>query len=127
MEGGDKIKPKSSIYYPWLEKLITENVEPQIRAKRVDVNTSIPTMTTAAKRAYSQHDSEIQPDEIADVFPECLNSLKESFYTTDVKITQEEADSIEHNTQQQSDSNDWMKERMKRITASQVGKLAKMK
>ena len=83
--------------------------------------------STAAKRAYSQHDSEIQPDDITDVSPECLNSLKESFYTTHVKVTQEEANSIEHNTQQQSDSNDWMKERKKRITASQVGKLAKMK
>ena len=53
--------------------------------------------------------------------------MKESFYTTYVKVTQEEADGIEHNTQQQSDNSDWMKKRNKRITASQVGKLAKIK
>lgn len=77
------------------------------------------------KRAYSQHDSEIQPDEITDISPECLNSLKESFYTTHVKVTQEEADGTEHNTQQQSDSSDWMKERKKRTTASQVSGIEK--
>ena len=73
-----------------------------------------PRMTTPLlqrARAYSQHDSEIQPDEITDVSPECLNSLKESFYTTNVKVTQEETDGIEHNTQQQSDNSDWMKKR----------------
>ena len=84
--------------------------------------------STAARKAYSQHDTGIQPDEIIDdVSPEYLASLKESFYNSRVKVTQEVADSIEHSTQQQSESAEWMKEREKRITASRVGSIAKMK
>ena len=56
-----------------------------------------------------------------------MDSLKESFYNSRVKVTQEVADSIEHSTQQQSESAEWMKEREKRITATRIGSIAKMK
>ena len=44
--------------------------------------------STAACRAYRQNNSEIQPEEVTDdVAPEYLESLKQSFYTTRVKVS----------------------------------------
>ena len=46
-------------------------------AKRADVNTKN-VNATASQKAYSQHESEMPPDEITDdVSPEYLESLKE--------------------------------------------------
>ena len=84
--------------------------------------------STAAQKAYSQHNSNIQPDDVcSDVSPDYLESLEKSYYNTHVTVTQEDADTIERDTQQQSESDLWMKEREKRITASRVGSIAKMK
>ena len=84
--------------------------------------------STAARRAYRQNDSEIQPEEVTDdVSPEYLESMKQSFYTTKVKVSREKALTIESNTRQQSENEEWMIEREKHITASRVGTIAKMR
>ena len=81
-----------------------------------------------ARKAYSQHSSNIQPNDISnDVSQEYLMSLKQSFFDTKVKVDQEAADRIECDTKDQSHSDQWMKEREKRITTSRVGSIAKMR
>ena len=70
----------------------------------------------------------IEPDEISDdVSLDYLNDMKQSFFTTKVAVSHEEAKPIEMNTLAQSGSELWMKERKMRITASQVGGILKMK
>ncbi len=84
--------------------------------------------SSAARKAYSRHDNGIVPTDIADdVSPEYLDEMKKGFYTTKVAVTKEQADEIERNTREQSESDLWMLERTKRITASRVGGIAKMK
>ena len=84
--------------------------------------------TTAARRAYSRHDGGILPDEITDdISQENLEQLKYSFYKTKVVITREEARTIEVKTRDQADCEMWNSERRKRITASKVGSIAKMR
>ena len=79
--------------------------------------------STAACRAYSRHDNGILPEEIfEDISPEHLEQLKVSFYETKVVITEEKAKKIEQQTREQSDSELWITERRKRITASNVGR-----
>ena len=59
--------------------------------------------STAAWRAYRQHNSETEPEEVTDdVSPEYLESLKQSFYNTKVKVSSQDALIIECNTRQQS-------------------------
>ena len=53
--------------------------------------------------------------------------MKTSFFNTRVTVTKEKSDDIERDTRQQRDSELWMIERTKRITASRVGGIAKMK
>ena len=53
----------------------------------------------AARKAYSQHSSNIQPNDISnDVSQEHLMSLKQRFFDTKVKVDQEAADRIECDT-----------------------------
>lgn len=81
----------------------------------------------AARKAYSRLDNGIEPDDVVeDVLPEELDNLKNTYYTTHVTVTTEQADRIEHETREQSGCDTWIKEREKRITASQVGGIAKM-
>ena len=82
----------------------------------------------AARKAYSRHDNGIEPDDITnDVSPEYLEEMKTSFIETRVAVTKEQCDDIERDTRQQSESERWMTERTKRITASRVGGIVKMK
>ena len=84
--------------------------------------------TAAARSAYSRHDNGIQPEQVAeDISPESLEELKSSFYRTRVAITQEEARQIEEETRDQMENEKWSYERRKRITASVVGGIAKMR
>ena len=55
------------------------------------------------------------------------HSLKESFYTTQVAVTKEAAVNIERCTREQSGSELWKEERKKRVTASHVGAISKMR
>ena len=82
----------------------------------------------AARKAYSRHDNDIEPDDITDdVSPEYLDELKNAFYNTHVAVTTEQADNTEQETREQSRSDVWIGERMKRITASRVGGILKMR
>lgn len=82
----------------------------------------------AARKAYSRHDNDIEPDEITDdVSSEYLNELKNTFYVTQVAVTVEQANKTEQEIQEQSGSDLWIKEQTKRITASRVGGILKMK
>ena len=81
-----------------------------------------------AQKAYSRHTGEIEPDEVTeDVSPETLEGLKQSFYENKVKVTKEEAKDIAQDTVNQGQSDLWRKERKKRLTASMVGSIAKMR
>ena len=83
--------------------------------------------STAARMAYSRHDDGITPDEVTeDISPESLEQFKNSFYETKVVVTREEARKIERETRIQQ-SEECSMERRKRITASKVGGIAKMK
>ena len=82
----------------------------------------------AARKAYSRHDNAIEPDDVTDdVSPEYLNEMKKSFYTAHVEVSTEQANNIEQDMQEQSRSELWTTERMKRITASRVGGILKMR
>lgn len=82
----------------------------------------------AARQAYTRHDGGISPDDISDdISQQDLDQLKTSFFQTKVAITQDEANKIEEETRDQAENNLWMNERRKRITASKVGSIVKMK
>lgn len=84
--------------------------------------------TAAARSAYSRHDNGLTPEEVDDdVPPEHLEQMKIDFYKTKVVVTKDEAMEIETCTRDQSDSMQWLVERRKRLTASKVGSIAKMK
>ena len=84
--------------------------------------------TAAARSAYSRHDGGISPEEVHDDIPsDQLQQLQTSYYKTKVAITEEEARDIEKSTRDQADNEQWMIERRKRLTASRVGSIAKMK
>ena len=84
--------------------------------------------TIQARKSYSRHDGAIEPDDICeDISPDHMQELGQKFYHTNVVVTQDQASQIEGSTKSQSDSVLWMEERRKRITASKVGGIAKMK
>ena len=84
--------------------------------------------TAEARKSYSRHDGGIEPDEVSeDLSPEHLDDLKQRFYQTKVVVNQEQTCQIEVLTRSQRDTEMWMEERRKRITASNVGSVAKMK
>ena len=84
--------------------------------------------TQAARRAYNRHDNILSPDEVDDdIPPDHLEQLKTSFYSTKEMVCAQESNSIERCTVDQADNELWLCERRKRITASNVGMIAKMK
>jgi hypothetical protein len=84
--------------------------------------------TVRARKAYSRHDGELTPDDVDDdISKEHLEELKDGFYETKVVVTSEEAKEIEQQTRDQADSYEWIGERRKRLTASVVGSIAKMR
>jgi len=84
--------------------------------------------TLSARRAYTRHDGDISPDQIDNDIPlEHLQELKMGFYSTKVIVTTQEACKIERSTTNQADNETWLLERRKRITASKVGMITKMR
>ena len=84
--------------------------------------------TAQARRSYSRHDGGIEPEDVCEDLS--LNNLKElvqRFYQTNVVLDNDKACLIEQKTKTQSDSAMWMEERKKRVTASKVGGIAKMR
>ena len=80
-----------------------------------------------ARKSYSRHDGGVEPDEVSDVSQEHLDSLKQRFYQTKVVVNQEQAYQVEELTRSQGDTEMWMEERRKRLTASNIGTIAKMR
>ena len=100
----------------------------EVKAKRRKSKYTTIDNTVAARRAYSRHDEGVLPDENDNDFsPDHLKQLKDGFYKTKVIVTPEEAKTIEQNTNDQADNEQWMMERRKRITASNSGGIAKMR
>jgi len=82
----------------------------------------------AARKAYNRRDGVIEPDEVVDdISPECLQELMRTFYSTQVAVSTRDRTSIEHTTREQNRCAVWVQERAKRLTASQVGGIAKMR
>ena len=81
-----------------------------------------------ARRSYSRHDGGIEPDDVSeDISPEHLKQLCEGFYKTHVVVSKEQASKIEESTRAQSETLMWREERRKRVTASRVGGIVKMR
>lgn len=101
---------------------------PEVKARRRKAKYSRADNTAVARQAYTRHDEGVLPEEVTeDIPPEYLADLKKSYYTTKVMVDKEAASNIEERTRGQSDSDDWLKERSIRITASVVGGIAKMR
>ena len=84
--------------------------------------------TTAARSSYSRHDDGITPEEVNDdIIPEHLEELKDDFYRTKVVVTADKAKAIETLTRDQADNMNWLVERRKRLSASKVGSIAKIR
>ena len=84
--------------------------------------------TAAARSAYNRRDGGISPEEVDDNIPsDELEWLKTTFYEMKVVITEDKAKEIVTNTRNQADSELWTTERRKRMTASRVGNIAKMR
>ena len=84
--------------------------------------------STQARKAYSRHDGGISPDDVhEDISSDHLESLKKGFYETKVVITPDKVTEIEEQTRDQAESQVWLVERRKRLTASVAGGIAKMR
>ena len=83
--------------------------------------------STAARKSYSRHSGTVPDDVTEDVPAEHLKSLKESYYTSKVAINKQEIDDIERDTREQGECELWLSERKKRVTASMVGEICKMR
>ncbi len=84
--------------------------------------------STLARLAYSRHDGGVIPHELVnDVPSDQLEELKSVFYNTKVVVSAEEVDNIKESTIEQAENQLWIIERRKRITASNVGSIAKMR
>ena len=87
----------------------------------------------SARRAYSRHDDGIEPDEqMEDVPSDHLEEMKRNYYEAHVQVNESSANEIEQSTRQQgkgdwSTEQIWQCERHKRLTASQVGGIIKMR
>ena len=102
----------------------TDTVQQQRRLRKCSRNSE----SARARKAYSRHDDGTCPDDIVDdVSSDHLEALKRGFYETKVIVTSDEAKNIEQQTRDQAESVEWSVERRKRLTASVVGSIAKMK
>ena len=99
-----------------------------MKAKRHKSKYSHKDNSVAARKAYSRHDNEIEPDDVTDdVSPDILEEMKRNYFETNVALTKEEAMEIESATRDQAGNDQWRNERRKRITASKVGGIIKMR
>ncbi len=88
------------------KKATKEAKEKRRRSKYLRIDDS-----AAVCSAYNRHDGGISPEQVDDDIPsDVLESLKKSFYNTQVTVTQEVRD-IEKVTRGQSACDEWMAER----------------
>ena len=97
----------------------------EAKAKRRHSKYSRTDDSTAARRAYNRHDSDVELED--DVTVEHLTEMKSSYYLGKVVVTEREATEIEMNTREQNGCDLWINERRKRLTASKTGVIAKMR
>ena len=88
----------------------------------------------SARRAYSCHDEGESPQDVSDdVPPEHLEKLKNNYCETHIAVDRQKMDEIELFTRNQSSAMNtnaqqlWFNERRKRITASRIGGITKMR
>jgi hypothetical protein len=98
-----------------VEKDLRENQQKTVKDSQKSDN------SVAARKAYSRHDNLIEPDDTADISSEQLEEAKTRFYTTQVKLKKLRILSVKHDSKVDSE------ERMKRITASNIGTISKMR
>ena len=84
------------------------------------------------RQDYSRHDGGTEVNSIiTDIAPEQLNALMKEYYLTNVKVSVEKCEKLQVKTTGQGKCDNslqvWSAERRKRITASNVGKIAKRK
>ena len=78
--------------------------------------------TIAARTAYNRYDGGISSEQVDDdILSDKLELLKTSFYETEVVINEGRRKEIDKSTRGQVESDQWMVERRKRLTASNVG------
>ena len=99
-----------------------------VKEKRRKVKYAGKNNSLAARKAYSRHDDEVEPNDVTnDVSPEVLAETKRNYYETKVVVTKEEAEEIELGTREQASNEQWKTQRRKRLTASRVGGILKMR
>ena len=110
-----------------MEKDKVRKSSEMVKEKRRKNKYKISDNSLVACRAY-RHDNQIEPDDVTDdISPEILKEMKGTYFKAQVAVTKEEVVSIEEATRDQAGSDLWKKERLKRITASKVGSIVKMK
>ena len=103
----------------------TRKAKEEVKAKRRSYSSVDDKV--AARKAYSRHDEGVLPEEANDISPDHFEQLKMGFYETKMVVTPETVNCIERHTLDQADNELWMVERRKRITASKVGSISKMR
>ena len=102
--------------------------EEEVKAKRRSSKYSSTDDMVAARKAYSRYDGGVLPDEADDDLSHAhLEQMKAGYYETKVVVTPETVNFIERQMLDQADNNLWIIERRKRITASNVGSISKMR
>lgn len=100
----------------------------EVKAKRRNSKYSRTDNSVEARKAYSRHDGELEPDDVTDdISPEILDEMKNNFYNTKVVVNRDKAMEIEAGTRDQAGNDQWKQERRKRLTASKVGGIIKMR
>ncbi len=106
------------------ERKAKESVKKRRRMKKVTQKKE----SSKGRRAYTRHDDGVSPGDCHDdVSPEHLEALKMSFFKTKVQVTSGKISHIQEQTRGQTDSDMWIAERRKRLTASIVGGIIKMR
>ncbi len=96
--------------------------DPEVRQKRKSTKLSRnkESLSSHSVASYSQTGEQC-PLDIPDVSEASLETLKTTYYNTNVKVTPQRALEIEIQTRQQSNSGVWIHERHCRLTASNFG------
>ena len=114
----------------------TEKENQHHNPKKIEEKTSTESAidnSLSARRAYSRHDDGIELDEqMEDVPSDHLEEMKRNYYEAHVQVNESSANEIKQSTRQQgkgdwSTEQIWQCERHKRLTASQVGGIIKMR
>ncbi len=111
-----------------MKKNATRQSQDDVKAKRRQSKYTRKDNSAAARKAYSRHDNDMEPDDLTDdVSPDILKEMKNRYFKANVAVSKEEAIEIEKTTKEQAGNDRWRNERKKRLTASKVGGILKMR